>query len=292
MASQPDIPLPKNTWVDVTSAFGSSAGDDLLVQNVGQIQIRVENSLAEPSTDDVGYSTSPGRSVQALTNPTDSVWAIAIGENSLIHVDALLFPVLPGSSGGAIGSGDGPLKDVETTNVNATIIDSGDANFGQVMPVERRTTSVTGVLDVDSIKFFDMTVVPPLDVTVTVTNVAVWEISDLPIRVKFTPNENLAVTGATEVPLASIPTQATYAEIYIDVDSGAGQEAGLRWVTDSGTPTDNNGIQENVGSTIKLLDRDEIDGFRALGIGEFGALDPLLTANLTIRYWNIAPDED
>ena len=112
--------------------------------------------------------------------------------------------------------------------------------------------------------------------------------SSKPIRVEIVSGtENIAVTGATPVAL-TVPPHATYAEIYIDVDNAA-----IRWTKDGTPPADDNGEQENAGTTVYLEDVDSINGFRALAIDNTtGALDPAMTAQLTGNFWNISPDED
>ena len=175
--------------------------------------------------------------------------------------------------------------DVETQILFATNTDSADAQFGRVVEVQRNDVYVDGVLDPARVQYFDMNQAPPVDLTATVT-AAPFDLASAPIRVELA-GENLAVTGAAEVALAAIPATATYAEVYIDAP-----DANIRWTKDGSAPTDNNGEQETAGVTIRLLDRPEIDGFRALTIDALGALDPALTANLTVNYWNVAPDED
>ncbi len=91
MVSQPDVPLPTDTWVNLTSAISASAGDDLIVQNIGAIQIRVENSVGDPgaAVDNVGLCVNPKESAQATTGALENVWARAIGQSSTAHAEVL-----------------------------------------------------------------------------------------------------------------------------------------------------------------------------------------------------------
>lgn len=173
--------------------------------------------------------------------------------------------------------------DVERETVYATNTATGDAQFGRVVELDRHMPFKNGVLQSADVKFWDMTVTPPVDQTAIVT-VAPFSLAAAPIRLGLA-GETLAVTGAAGVALAAIPATATYAEIYIE-------DANIRWTKDGSAPADNNGEQESTGGTIRLLDRAEIDGFLALTIDAQGALDPALTANMTVNYWNVAPDED
>lgn len=174
-------------------------------------------------------------------------------------------------------------RDVEQTLVYATNTDSASAEYGRVVAVERHDVFKDGALDPALTKFFDMNQTPPVDVTAVVTAVP-YELNPAPVRVELT-GEPLAVTGAVSVGFAAIAASATYAEVYVE-------DSNIRWTKDGSDPADNNGEQENMGATIRLLDRDEIEGFRALPIDMAGVLDGSLTANLTVNYWNIAPDED
>ncbi len=89
MASQTDIALAADTWVNITATIGASAGDDIIVQNTGRQQIRVETSVGEPAANDIGLLVAHVKSAQALTGATENVWAIAIGENSTVHAEII-----------------------------------------------------------------------------------------------------------------------------------------------------------------------------------------------------------
>ncbi|WP_299933623.1 hypothetical protein [uncultured Pelagimonas sp.] len=173
--------------------------------------------------------------------------------------------------------------DVERSTAYATNTTVGDAQYGRVVELDRHMPFKAGVLQENDIKFWDMTVTPPVDQTAIVT-VAPFTLAEAPIRLQLA-GEALAITGAAGVALAAIPATATYAEIYIE-------DANLRWTKDGSAPADNNGEQESTGGTIRLLDRAEIEGFLALTIDANGDLDAALTANVTVNYWNVAPDED
>lgn len=169
----------------------------------------------------------------------------------------------------------------------ATNTDDADASYGEVLELREITPFVDGVLDAANVAYWDYSATPPVDVTATVT-VAPYERALAPVRVDYPDDENLAVTGTVGVALAAIPAFATYAEVYVDAP-----DAGISWTTDGTDPVDNNRTQQNAGTTIKLLDRSEIEGFRAVPMNDgTGVIDGALTANLKIRYTNIAPDED
>ena len=102
-----------------------------------------------------------------------------------------------------------------------------------------------------------------------------------PVLVQM-PTENLAVTGSTPSSLTP-PAYAKYAEIFVEDEN-------IRWTQDGSAPADNNGEQERAGTTISLLDTTALAGFRALPMDNVGALDPTLTANLTVTYYNEKPE--
>lgn len=170
--------------------------------------------------------------------------------------------------------------------IYATVTDPADAEFGRVRETTRYRTANDGVVDTTSSQYLNQDE-PPVDVTAIVSG-AQYSRASAPVRVELT-GEGLDITGAVELALAAIPTFATYAEIYIDAST---DDTGIRWTKDGSVPADDNGEQEQKGSTIKMFDRDEIDGFRALTIDGSGTLDPALTASLTVNYWNVSPDED
>ena len=90
MASLQDVSLPKDTWVDITTAVSASAGGALDVQNTGQIPVRIQESVAEPSAiNDLGLVIV--HLIQASSTPTalESVWGRAIGGNSNVNVQVL-----------------------------------------------------------------------------------------------------------------------------------------------------------------------------------------------------------
>ncbi len=91
MVSQPDVPLAADTWVNITSGISASPGDDLIVQNIGSTQIRVETSIGAPAADagDVGLCVNPKKSAQAVTGGSENVWARAIGQPSTAHAEVL-----------------------------------------------------------------------------------------------------------------------------------------------------------------------------------------------------------
>ena len=102
-----------------------------------------------------------------------------------------------------------------------------------------------------------------------------------PVLVQM-PTQRLAVSGPAPAQL-SPPPFAAYAEVFIEDEN-------IRWTADGATPADNRGEQERKGTTITLQSRQEIEGFRALAIDNVGALDPSLTARLTVVFYNGDPE--
>ena len=103
-----------------------------------------------------------------------------------------------------------------------------------------------------------------------------------PTLVRIT-KELTSLTGALPVSLTPHP-HARYAEIYIE-------DANIRWTQDGSIPSDNNGEQERAGTTVQLYGAPALAGFRALTIDSLGNMDPTLTANLTVTYYNRSPDQ-
>lgn len=89
MASVVDVKIEKDMWVNLTAAAGASAGDDLLVQNIGGHKGRVENSVTIPSGDTVGLVISPSKTAQAFTEPTENVWGFGRGGATTYHIQVL-----------------------------------------------------------------------------------------------------------------------------------------------------------------------------------------------------------
>lgn len=90
MASIKDVSLPKDTWVDLTDAVSASVGGALDIQNTGQITVRIQESVTEPSSiNDLG--TIVLHSIQSSSTPTalESVWGRAIGGSSNVNVQVL-----------------------------------------------------------------------------------------------------------------------------------------------------------------------------------------------------------
>jgi len=90
MASLQDVSLPKDTWVDITAAVSAAVGGALDVQNTGQIPVRIQESVAEPSSiNDLGLVVT--HLIQASSTPTalESVWGRAIGGNSNVNVQVV-----------------------------------------------------------------------------------------------------------------------------------------------------------------------------------------------------------
>jgi len=86
-ASLPSVPIPPNTWVDLYDATGITIGVQLVIQNVGSIEVKLTESVAEPVSDDVGVNRLPVR--EYVTNTTGNVgaWAFA-NTGSTLHVEA------------------------------------------------------------------------------------------------------------------------------------------------------------------------------------------------------------
>lgn len=89
MVSQPDVALAADTWVNITAAISASAGNDLLVQNIGETPIRVENSVGAPSAENVGFRVSPKKFLTATTGGSENVWVRALGSPSTAHAQVV-----------------------------------------------------------------------------------------------------------------------------------------------------------------------------------------------------------
>lgn len=152
---------------------------------------------------------------------------------------------------------------------------------GLIQEVEMRSVFRNGELDPADITFWDVNVVPPVDMTATVS-AAPFELANEAKSVLL-GTESLLVSGTTGNGFDSIPANAEYATVYID----AGEtDAGIRWTVDGSAPTDGNGEQENMGSTIHLGSAAQLASFRAVPIDGAGEIDGALAANLTVTFWN------
>jgi len=194
-------------------------------------------------------------------------------------------------SGDFSPTGTSANKGFNGTTVYATNITTGNANLGQIVELkEVFGTDASGDADPDNVKLYDMSKNPPSDVTSTYVDasgaVAPYNgYKAKPAVVQLT-SETLDVTGTTASSLASIPTHAAYAEIYIDASA---DDALIRWSADGSTPADDSGEQEATGKTIVLTNRAALLGFRALAMDAAGDLDDTLTASLSVTYYNTKP---
>lgn len=187
----------------------------------------------------------------------------------------------------------------EQQYVHITNTGAGQAEYGRVSLVKQINLYRNGVLDPTATTYWNTAVIPNIDVTSNVAALvaAGSQIDVAPVRKQLPeggvalPTQTQTITGAANVALADIPQFATYAEVYIEAGAGDG---GLRWTKDGTAPTDGSANeQEMTGTTIRLLDRDEIDNFRASVINlDTGDIDAALSATFKTVYWNVAPDED
>lgn len=188
-----------------------------------------------------------------------------------------------------------PNVENEHQRMYATNTVSTDAEFGRVVELNRTDTYTDGVLDPTATQYWDVTQHPNVDVTAIVT-AAPYSLASAPIREQLgsgtividAANPAGDVNLGAEIAIAA--NAATYVEIYID--AGGTGDGNIRWTKDGTAPADNNGEQENAGSTIKLWDRPEIDNFMAAAIDAAGLMDPTGGANLKWTAWNVDPHDD
>ena len=89
MASIADVKLEKDIWTDLTVAAGASAGDDLIVQNIGGHKIRVETADTQPVGDTVGLVLNKNKTALAETAISEKVWGFGRGSSSTVSVQVL-----------------------------------------------------------------------------------------------------------------------------------------------------------------------------------------------------------
>lgn len=178
-----------------------------------------------------------------------------------------------------------PLQLTTSETLFATAIAGPD--LGRIIPVAMWTpTDTNGQPVTANAGYYDLTTTPPTDVTALVTGPNFITLQrPVPFQLGTL---SLAVTGTTPFDLGTLNPWTNYAEVAINLDPNA--PSGIRWTKDGQAPTATLGEQEAGGGTIKLFDRSELIGFRALSIDGTGALDPLLTTHLTVTFHNISPE--
>lgn len=95
----------------------------------------------------------------------------------------------------------------------------------------------------------------------------------------------------TDTALPNIPDFATYAEIYLEASDSVAPA--VQWAKNASAPADGDANEEDkVGTTIRLYDRDEIEGFLASSANADGTINGTDVVKSRVVWWNIAPDED
>ena len=87
MAAFEDVPLTKDTWVDLHFTVGEAAATALLIQNVGGHKVRLQESILEPTdTPPIGTAVPPLSVFKSSPGASEKTWAMAINGNSTASV--------------------------------------------------------------------------------------------------------------------------------------------------------------------------------------------------------------
>lgn len=86
-ASLPNIPIPKNTWIDLYNASGITVGTAIRVQNIGVNDVYLTVSATEPGLDLTAYNVLNRENGVQLRNTTGDpgAWAYS-NSGSLVSV--------------------------------------------------------------------------------------------------------------------------------------------------------------------------------------------------------------
>jgi len=85
----PNIPLPRNTWVDLYAASGIAVGTRIKVSSlITDAVIRVHTSSTEPAAD-AGYT--PIKALEFATNNAgeSGAWAMCKTKDAIVNVEAM-----------------------------------------------------------------------------------------------------------------------------------------------------------------------------------------------------------
>lgn len=80
-----DKKLTKDTWLDLSTDQGLAANVEIVVQNAGSSNVRVETSIAEPADVDFGLIVQPFESVKATPTGGEFVWVLPINEDGIVQ---------------------------------------------------------------------------------------------------------------------------------------------------------------------------------------------------------------
>jgi len=79
MASFEDFDTLAEGWLNVSVAVGQNAGTNLTIQNLGQVNIRVEASLQEPTSLKHGVRIAAKSPAYSDLSPNEFVWVRSVG---------------------------------------------------------------------------------------------------------------------------------------------------------------------------------------------------------------------
>lgn len=80
MASFEDFDILAEGWLNVSVAVGQSAGTNLTIQNLGNVNIRVEASLSEPESLKHGARIAAKSFAYSDLAPNEYVWVRSVGD--------------------------------------------------------------------------------------------------------------------------------------------------------------------------------------------------------------------
>lgn len=80
-----DKKLTKNQWLNLSTDQGLLANVEMVVQNSGSPNVRVETSVAEPAEESFGIIVKPLDSVKATPTGGEFVWVLPINADGVVQ---------------------------------------------------------------------------------------------------------------------------------------------------------------------------------------------------------------
>lgn len=80
-----DKKLTKDTWLNLSTDQGLAANVEIVVQNTGSSNVRVETSIAEPASEDFGLLAKPFESVKASPTGGEFVWVLSVVQDGIVQ---------------------------------------------------------------------------------------------------------------------------------------------------------------------------------------------------------------
>lgn len=212
----------------------------------------------------------------------DTVTGAPVTQITTVYRDNTVEVTYLNAAGAPIAAPSGFTGSIDTEKLTtfATMVDPAEANYGQVLELNKVTSFVGD--EVIRVAYYD---VDGTNVTATVTG-AGWEIGadTPPLSLGMTA---FSTTGTIGTPLPAFPTFATFARVTVDPDPV--QVNGIKYRTDGAAPTAALGVVVPVGGAFSVNAASFADT-RIVPVNGTGQVDGTVTVNMTVEWFNAEPE--